>query len=181
MKKALLLFVLLPLLSLAQNLKPGIGLTTLPADNEAICTIPWYLGSFDSSGLQVGDTAYDFKLYSINGDSFVLNENLSHGKPVLLVSGSYTCPVFRNKLNLLNSIAATYAGQIDVAIIYAVEAHPTDTSPYFGTINVNHINQSEGILFPQPTTYKERKDMTDTLLQNETINVPVYLDGPCNA
>jgi hypothetical protein len=181
MKRILFLLIVLPALMMAQPvLKPGIGLSSLPADGDVTCTIPWYLGSFDSSGLQVGDTAFDFKLYSLNGDSFVLSEKLGQGKPVLLVSGSYTCPVFRNKLDELNAIAAAYAGQLEVAIVYAVEAHPTDISPYFGYVNVNQANQNQGILYPQPGTYGERKAICSDLLQNETVSVPVYLDGPCN-
>jgi hypothetical protein len=182
MKKLVLLALLFPLLGGAQAvLKPGIGLSALPDDNDTICNIPLYLGSFDSSGLHAGDTAYDFKLYSLAGDSFTLGEKLSHGKPVLLVAGSYTCPVFRNKVAVLNSVASTYSGQIEIAIIYTVEAHPTTISPYFGYVNVTQFNQTAGILYRQPTTYSERKAVCTDLLQNMTVNVPVYLDGPCNA
>lgn len=173
--------VLLPVWCMAQSvLKPSVGITANPADTASICTIPLYLGSFDSSGLQAGDTAYDFKLYSINGDSFSLSQKLSNGKPVLLVSGSYTCPVFRNKVALINSLAATYAGQLEIAVIYTVEAHPTGISSYFGYVNVTQQNQNAGILYSQPATYGERKTVCSDMLQDMSINVPVYLDAPCN-
>src|SRR5687768_11128860 len=182
MKKILCCAIFLPLLCVAQNfLKPSIGLSSIPGDNTAICAIPLYTGSFDSSGLQAEDTAFDFKLYSISGDSFLLSEKLSHGKPVLLIAGSYTCPVFRNKVAVINSIAATYAGQIEIAIVYTLEAHPTVISPYFGYINVTQANQNAGILYDQPHTYGERKTICGDLLQAMTVQVPVYLDGPCNS
>ncbi|MES2619389.1 MAG: T9SS type A sorting domain-containing protein [Bacteroidota bacterium] len=162
-------------------MKPSIGLSNLPADNDVVCNIPLYLGSFDTSGLQAGDTAFDFKLYDLNGDSFVLSEKLSRGKPVLLVAGNYTCPVFRNKLAVLNSVTATYGNQIEIAIIYTVEAHPIDTSPYFGYVNVTQQNQNGVILYHQPSTYGERKTICDDMLQNMSITSPVFIDGPCNA
>ena len=164
----------------SQSLLPSIGIGPLPADTTAICSIPWYLGSFNTSGLQVGDTASDFTLYDLNGNAFNLAAALVLGKPVLLVSGSYTCPVFRNKINSINNVIASYGSQLTVAVIYCVEAHPTDTSPYFGYVNTTSANISAGILYAQPTTYGQRKQVVTDLLANVTLNAPVYIDGPCN-
>ena len=164
----------------AQPLLPSIGINSLPADSAPICPIPLYLGSFSSSGYQEGDTAHDFKLYSTTGDSFVLSSALAAGKPVLLVSSSYTCPVFRGKIPSINNVISTYGTQIQTAVIYCVEAHPTDTSPYFGYVNITSANTAAGILFPQPTTYGERKNMVDTLLANTNLAASVFIDGPCN-
>src|SRR5688500_9836539 len=92
-------------LSIAQlNLLPSIGIGALPSDNDPVCYIPWYLGSFHTSGLQAGDTAYDFTLYNLNGDSLNLKDALSKGRPVLLVNGSYTCPVYRRKVQDINDV-----------------------------------------------------------------------------
>ncbi len=163
------------------NLLPSIGLIAQPNDNDAVCYIPWYLGNFYSSGLQAGDTAYDFTLYNLNGDSLNLAEALSHGRPVLLVAGSYTCPVFRNKVAVINNVIAQYAGLLDVYIIYAVEAHPEiDTSVYFGYVNTTTQNIQAGILYQQPDTYGERKNVVSDMLSNLNINAPVFIDGPCN-
>jgi hypothetical protein len=182
MKKIITLLSLLFLFatSPAQTLLPSIGIGSLPADTTSICTIPWYTGSFSASGLQPGDTAADFTLYDVNGNSFNLAAALALGKPVLLVSASYTCPVFRSKVPSINNVVSTYGSQVTTAIIYCVEAHPTDTSPYFGYVNTTNANQQAGILFAQPTTYGGRKNMVDTLLANMSVSAPVYLDGPCN-
>ena len=162
-------------------LLPSIGIASLPSDNDSICYIPWYTGGFGASGLQAGDTAYDFTLYDLNGDSLNLGEALSHGKPVLLVAGSYTCPVYRNKIPALNSIVSLYAGLVDVYIIYTVEAHPiVDTSVYFGYVNPTTTNLNEGVTYRQPVTYGERKNVVQDMLSAMTITSPVFLDGPCN-
>jgi hypothetical protein len=137
-------------------------------------------GDIPGCCLQVGDTAADFTLYDVNGNPFNLGATLALGKPVLLISASYTCPVFRSKVPSINNVISTYGPQVTTAVIYCVEAHPTDTSPYFGYVNITSANQQAGILFPQPTTYKERKNMVDTLFANMTLNAPVYIDGPCN-
>ncbi len=182
MQKFIRLFLLLLSLTpgVSAQLLPPIGLNQLPADTASICPIPWYLGSFYASGLSEGNAAHDFKLYNLSGDSLVLSQKLALGKPVLLVAGSLTCPVFMNKLSTINQVISTYGNQIQVFVIYTLEAHPTDTSVYFGYVNVGTANQSAGILFPQPTTYAGRKMMVDTLSFWGSCNAPIFIDGPCN-
>jgi hypothetical protein len=174
-----LLFILI-FKSAASQLLPSIGLNSLPANSATICDAPWYLGSFYSSGIAAGSTAPDFKLYSVSGDSLVLSSELQSAKPVLLIGGSLTCPVFRNKVAVINKVVSAYGSSIKVFVIYTLEAHPTDTSVYFGYVNVTSQNSSSGILFPQPVTYGERKQMADTMNSWVTLNAPVYIDGPCN-
>jgi len=162
-------------------LKPSIGLGSMPADADSICNEPFYLGSFFTSGLQAGDTTYDFTLYDLNGDSLHLAEVLSHGKLVLLVAGSYTCPVYRGKVDVINDVMNTYPGQVEVYIIYTLEAHPdSDTSVYFGYINPTTQNIQQGILYGQPKTYGERKQLVTDMLNAMSISAPVFIDGPCN-
>lgn len=162
------------------QLLPSIGLPALPADSDSVCYMPFYTGSFSASGLQEGDTASDFTLYDLNGNDFNLSQKLS-SRPVLLVAGSYTCPVFRNKVAAINNIYTLYGGQIEVAIIYTPEAHPDiDTSVYFGYVNTGAANIAAGILYRQPVTYGERKDVVSDMLGAMNILAPVYIDGPCN-
>ncbi len=185
MKKIIVLFSILIFQSLfifsQATLKPSIGIGSLPSDGDSMCYAPWYLGGFDASGLQAGDTAYDFTLYDLNGDPFNLADALNSGTPVLLVAGSYTCPVFRGKIPEINQVVSTYGNQLKVAVIYTIEAHPNiDTSVYFGYVNPTTTNIQAGILYRQPNTYGERKFIAQELLDSMTINAPVYIDGPCN-
>lgn len=106
---------------------------------------------------------------------------LNSVKPVLLVGCNYTCYVFRGKIDVINEMKAMYGDDLQIYLVYTVEAHPViDFSPYFGYENVGADNYAEGILYRQPTTYGERKDIVSDMLANETINVPVLIDGPCN-
>jgi hypothetical protein len=163
------------------NLLPSIGIGPLPADNEPVCYIPWYLGSFYTSGLQAGDTAHDFTLYNLNGDSLNLATALGNGRPVLLIAASYTCPVYRGKVPVINDLVTMYAGLLDVYIIYTIEAHPDiDTSVYFGHVQTGTTNIQAGILYRQPTNYGERKSVLSDMLDSMITLAPVYIDGPCN-
>ena len=177
----ILIFFLCSAMTAQVALLPSIGVNSLPADSEPVCYIPLVNGSFNMNGIQAGDTASDFKLFDLAGDSVTLSEKLSTGKPVLMIAGSYTCPVFRNKIGSINNVVSLYGNQIEVFIVYTLEAHPDiDTSVYFGYVNTGAANINAGILYRQPVTYGERKDVVQDMLAAMTINAPVYLDGPCN-
>jgi hypothetical protein len=182
MKQIVAVFLCVASSLMAQpSLKPHIGQRNIPADTDTICRIPLYLGGFDASGLDVGDTAYDFTLFDANGDSLNLATVLSQGKPILLISSSYTCPVFRGKVPAINAIVSRFAGKVEIYIIYTVEAHPqTDTSPYFGRVQTGSTNVNAGILYRQPTTYGERKAILAEMTKDLTIDAPIVIDGPCN-
>jgi hypothetical protein len=166
-------------------LKPTIGSGSLPADASTICAIPTYTGNFNASGLQAGDTIPHFQLYDINGNAMDVLTVLQTGKPLLLIGGNYTCPIFRAKFSRINLAASTFPGQINIYVVYGVEAHPKspDVSPYSGTNWVTGQNQNEGILYLQPTTYGGRKQMVSDMLANTnyTLSVPLIIDGPCNS
>jgi hypothetical protein len=163
------------------GLKPSIGIGALPSDNAALCNAPWYLGNFTQSGLQEGDSAADFTLYELNGTAFNLQAALQTGKPVLLVAGSYTCPVFRGKIAVINDIVANYGTDITTVVVYELEAHPdVDTSVYFGYVNPGSQNLNSGILYRQPTTYGGRKAIAQGMLDSLPINAIVVMDGPCD-
>lgn len=182
MKTAILVAIILPLFTLAQPvLKPTIGLHNAPQLADAICSIPVFQGNMDSSGYAAGDTAADFTLYKTNGDSVGLRDLLLSGKPVLLVNGNYTCPVWRGKIDDLNSMVNHYGNQLQVFVVYTVEAHPvTDVSPYSGLVWTTSANQQEGVLFPQPDTYGKRLQIIDSMRAHYNLVPEILVDGPCN-
>jgi len=171
-----------PTLFAQLNLGPTIGTGTLPADSDPICTIPLVGGSgFELVGPAVGETIRHFNLFDLNGIELDIATTLQQGKPILIVDGSYTCPVYRNKIPTVNDLQAVYGSNLEIFIVYVIEAHPIapDISPYFGVVN-DAGNPAVGINVLQPTTYGERKAVVQEMFDNMTINVPVYIDGPCN-
>ena len=99
-KLTTLVFVCIGLSSFSQvQLLPSIGLSTQSQDTDSVCSIiprqqgnPW-------SPIAAGDTMADFTLWDINGNSITLSSVLNSGKRALIVSGSYTCPIFRNQMS----------------------------------------------------------------------------------
>ncbi|MFT5780088.1 MAG: hypothetical protein ACI837_003049 [Crocinitomicaceae bacterium] len=168
----------------AQTLLPSIGQATQPSDSDQICYFPVTIDpdNFLSAGPEVGDTMPDFTLYDMADVPFTYSNSLGNGKYTLLIQGSYTCPVFRNKVASINNVVANYAPYVSTYVVYGMEAHPNtpDTSLYFGNVNVTPQNTAAGILFLQPLTYGERKDMVTEMNANLSLTAPVLLDGPCN-
>ena len=184
MKKLLLILLFSPIIGFCQiSLLPSIGLVSQPLDTDSVCTItprnqgnPW-------STINTGDTMADFKLWDINGDSVILSQILNSGKNVLMIAGSYTCPIFRNHMSDLNAVASQFSNEIECFAVYTVEAHPTGSPmPYSG--NINPTNPP----YYQPNTYAERKAIVSDMINGVgtgsyipvPINVPIYIDGPCN-
>lgn len=163
------------------NLLPSLNTAVLPADSDPICNLPTQTPPITSCGRPEGEQAADFTLFDINGAAFNLEDALLQGKPVLMISSSYTCPVFRNKVGKINQLVADYSSQLTIVIVYTPEAHPyLDISPYFGAVNTGQQNIDAGILYEQPETYGERKAVLQALLDSIQIDAPIYLDGPCN-
>lgn len=167
-------------------LKPSIGLFSIPNDSDPVCTIPLAIDPgnfFELPGLHEGDTIPDFKLYTLGNDSMQIGELLTDGKPVLLIGGSYTCPKFRNHLDEVVDLDATYGTQIHIYIIYTVEAHPADPdiSPYKGEVWQLNSNDQLGIIYHEPVTYLDRKNTAGDMISEINIPVTLLLDGPCNA
>lgn len=176
------LFLLAVSSSARAQLLPHIGSVTEPGPELALCDPGDYFLTpiGEDIGYAEGSFVNDFTAFGINGEQFSLSNALSLGKPVLLVSASYTCPVFRNKVPLLSSMQQNLADQLTIAVIYTVEAHPTDVSPYFGYVNTGEANQNAGILYAQPTTYGERLAIAQDMMDAMNIGFPLYLDGACN-
>ena len=184
MKKSILILIFISCFTTSKSqivLKPHIGLASMPAESDSICYFEPYTGNFNVTGYQEGDTVNDFTLYSFSGDTLNLRKELAKGKPVVLVSCSYTCPVYRNKLPQLNSIYSQYSDSVNIFLIYTIEAHPyPDISPYFGYVNPGQPNISAGILFPLSRTYGQRKTMVWRNDSALNIGPPVFIDGTCD-
>ena len=163
-------------------LRTSIGVNSLPKDGDQICPIvPVQTGYFDNAGPAIGSVVNDFTLYDREGNPLTLSKQLAKGKPILLMSGSYTCTYFRSHIPYINSLYQRYADKLNMYIIYNIEAHPIiDEPPYLDEPIADEENLSEGIQYRQPTTYGERKAVAADMIKSRTIYPPLLFDGPCN-
>ena len=103
-----------------------------------------------------GNQVPDIEVYDLSGNTVRLS-SLWADKPVLLVTGSLSCPDARETLPDTAALLDEYKDRLNVAVLYVIEAHPKgDPSPYSGEENVTTENIKQGILIRQPRNQDER-------------------------
>lgn len=79
-----------------------------------------------------GERGVDVVLHDLEGEVVPLSSLLGD-RPVLLVTGSATCPVYQRHRDPLRKLAKHLDGHVDTVLVYTIEAHPRrDPSPYRG-------------------------------------------------
>jgi thiol-disulfide isomerase/thioredoxin len=79
--------------------------------------------TFAETSPKVGEVAPPFTLSDTAGATMKLSEAVAAG-PVVLVSGSFSCPLFRMKAPRFEDLARRWAGKATVLFVYSEEAHP---------------------------------------------------------
>lgn len=121
-----------------------------------------------SQGPKVGDKAPDFELIDLDNKKLSLKSLL--GKPVVIEFGSYTCPVFRRKVEGLASLQSQYGEAVQWVMVYTLEAHPTDGW------NIS-INTRSGIELPQHTSFEKRLECAKLCQEKLDLKLHVLVDG----
>jgi ankyrin repeat protein len=135
--------------------------------------------SFDRLGTKVGQQLPDVAVYTLDKEERPLASLCN--RPTLLLSSSFTCPKSRSTWPQADKIAAEYKDQIDVAILYVIEAHPFgDICPYQGVEDVTEQNRRDNILRRQPRTLEERIKLAREFQARLHIGVPIYVDAMSN-
>lgn len=104
-------------------------------------------------------------------------------KPVLLISGGYTCDVTRGNMHLIDSLFSEFGDRVDIYLVNTLEPHPNDSpSPYSAEpeIWLAKTNTEASIAAPQPKTMEERSTLAEKWIKESNIRLPVLLDGPTN-
>lgn len=112
---------------------------------------------FSRKSLQPGQRIADIGVFNENGEPTKLRD-LHKDKPLLLVTGSMTCPVTVSSLPTLSDFQAKLGDQVNIVLVYVREAHPGED-------------------FPQPQTLQEKIDHAKMLQQVYAVDFPVVVDG----
>ncbi len=127
----------------------------------------------DSTASKVGDQAPDFTAERLSQDDTRTGENVALSdlldKPVGLLFGSYTCPIFRDQLRRYEEIHQAFKDQINFLCIYILEAHPEDGW------RVPH-NWDKDIRIPTPQSMDERAKVASLCRGKEGFTIPMALD-----
>jgi|GEM_PF-3878345 len=128
--------------------------------------------------LKVGEIAPDFTLYTTDGKPFNFYEELEKGKPILLMTGSHSCPVARGNLKPINKFTKKYKKKLTAVMVYTIEAHPNNAvSPYSIKNNIWPDEESD---IENPETYKERRQICDFWQNKYGLKPIVLVDNPTN-
>lgn len=127
----------------------------------------------DALAPNVGDAAPDFEAEALspNGERTGKMTRLSTllDKPVGLLFGSYTCPIFRDQLKKYEDIHQTLKDRVNFLCIYILEAHPEDGW------RVPH-NWEKEICIPTPQNLDERAEIARLCRSKEGLTISMALD-----
>jgi cytochrome oxidase Cu insertion factor (SCO1/SenC/PrrC family) len=141
------------------------------------------LGNWEQLGIQKGQPVPDFTLHSEKGKTFSLKDELSKGKPVVLISGSYTCDVSRGNMEAIKNFQKEYGDKASFFMIYTIDAHPFDSpSPYSPErkVWIAKNNTRDNVKAAQPKVYEQRVELARKWLKENSIEFPVLIDAPDN-
>ncbi|MFC1749237.1 TlpA family protein disulfide reductase [Pseudomonadota bacterium] len=107
---------------------------------------------FSRSALKPGDHLPDAAMLDSQGASTTLYA-LCADKPLLLITGSITCPMTISALPLLEPLQVRFGDVVNFALLYVREAHPAEHYPQPQTLeqkieNANKTRQHYGVTWP---------------------------------
>lgn len=135
------------------------------ADIEARCLVETGAPAPDITAHQLADDG------GVSDDLFTLSD--LPPKPIGLIFGCYTCPIFRRQTDRLKEIIRHYEGRVLFFFVYVVEAHPTD-----GWNTPSNIEAD--IMYTQPRDLDERAAIARDWRRAFGIASRVVLDWPDN-
>jgi len=134
---------------------------------------------FKSRGIEVGERIPELMVTTQHGAQQSL-ARLWQKRPVLLVTGSLTCPVSRREIPSVEGIRKKFGDRVFVAVLYTQEAHPSAGPFPYEDHGQPKQNRIEGLARAQPRTLEERGKLADEFKDRLRLSVPVVLDDMRN-
>lgn len=108
--------------------------------------------SFKDDAPNPGDRFPSFELPTAGGRR-ISSAELLEQSPVLLVTGSLTCPMTKSSAPLLNRLHDEYGDRVQIVLLHVREAHPGERcdQPHSSDAKMEHarrLQQREGFAFP---------------------------------
>ena len=148
--------------------------------------------AFDKNGVVPGERLGDHAVLDWDGEEQILSELFDDQKPTLLVTASLTCGRSRERQPWVEELAKKYRDDLNVAVVYTQEAHPTiDPSPYakYSPELENPERPGErpggnakvGLARRQPTDLDGRRALAAEYRDLLDVEVPIVFDTMENA
>jgi hypothetical protein len=125
-----------------------------------------------------GSQAPDFSLERLTPEGQRSGEFVSLadfcGRPLALLFGNYTCPIYRGQLASFAAAHAEFGERIAFLVVYIKEEHPEDGWQL-------DINRDQCVVYYQPNTADERAAVAADLMRKHKFIIPTVMDGMDNA
>jgi hypothetical protein len=132
-------------------------------------------------GASAGIAIADIEVFTPENDQCRLADTW-RGRPVLLLTGSLTCPPSRLYNPAINNLREEFGDRINMAVLYVIDAHPSGSvCPYTGTDWLTKDNKDAGLLVRQPTKQNERNALAAKYREQLGLKVPVLVDNMENS
>jgi hypothetical protein len=134
-------------------------------------------GGRPAAGPDVGDPAPALKLTRLSGEEVSLSD-LWAGRHLLVVVGSCTAPEFRERAAAISRFSGEFGGDIGIAVIYVLEAHPAGAVGPFGSHpDIVQANTAAGCSVPVHKDLEARREAARLATRTLGLEVPVFVDG----
>ena len=132
---------------------------------------------FREEAPDIGDEIPAVLVTDLAGEPRLLSER--HGDaPLLLAMGSYSCPVFRTRVDELDELARQYGDDLEVRVLYTREAHPTDVeTPYAEHGTDIMLNRLTGVSIAEPRNLQERAHAAKLAREHLEFDLEIVLDS----
>lgn len=129
--------------------------------------------------LNPGDTFPQTWFYDTTGNRINTND-IFKGKPVIFITGSYTCPGFRNNTQRMNRETYKKATKYDIYFVYLHEAHPVKGSPYGPKMDSFIVNNYDSIFMERQKIMGDRMQNAIKSKRKFMLQAPVLIDNEHN-
>jgi hypothetical protein len=139
------------------------------------------LSHYDETAPQQFESAPDFELISIDGETVKLQDILGE-RPVVVQLGSYSCPVFRYRRFDMQKLQRDYADRVHFVVVYTQEAHPVDAiNPYVDRVWNPLINKAAGVNVAEHKTLEQRQAQAILAFDAMELNSQFLVDDMDNS
>ncbi len=161
--------------ALGVSFLPGQAAPLPPEVREMVCQY------FNHKGPGPGMAAPDFTLKRPGKGTPVRASELWAKKPLVMITGSYSCPWFRQNTPVRRALIRDFGDRVNFVVVYTLEAHPSDAaSPYSEMPFAPEENREEGIAVPQAKTYAERATQAESCAGTLEVSPHLVVDGMDN-